>query len=145
MPGDYGSGGSVREARGWGLSFSGRVGRMDIRARERGVTCLASPLQRSSVMTTTIGNGAASGLAAEAMGIVRWVFLKDSKAFTCDVRSNGGDSYDVCIVPHWDVSVALVERYDRPTSALHRHAEIARHFRKAGWLLVRQSPKPQCD
>jgi hypothetical protein len=57
---------------------------------------------------------------------------------TCEIRVNGPHSHDVCVVPHWDLSSAIIERYDRPGDALWRHAEIARCFREAGWTLIRR-------
>ena len=61
---------------------------------------------------------------------------------TCEVRVNGRRSYDVCIVPHWDVSSSVVEKHDHPASALRRHAEIAWDFRRSGWLFARQATQP---
>ena len=73
------------------------------------------------------------------MVILRWVFLRGSKALTCEVRINGRHSHDVCVIPHWDVSSSIVERYDREISALRRHAEIAGSFRQAGWAVIREA------
>jgi len=58
---------------------------------------------------------------------------------TCEIRVNGPRSQDICVVPHWNLSSAIVERYDRTTRALWRHAEIARRFREAGWTLIRHN------
>ena len=74
---------------------------------------------------------------AEPVGILRWMFLRGTKAVTCEIRVNGAAAHDVCVVPHWDLSAAVVERYPRPVSALRRHAEIAQSFREAGWTLIR--------
>ena len=71
-----------------------------------------------------------------SVGILRWVFLRGRKALTCEVRMTGQRSHDVCVVPHWDVKSSIVERFERPASALRRHAEIAREFRQAGWHVV---------
>jgi hypothetical protein len=110
---------------------------------------LASLLLLSGAMTSDIEMTSAIGKRtppephrAESAGILRWVFLRGPKAVTCEVRVNGRRSYDVCVVPHWDVSSAVVERYDRPASALRRHAEIAWHFRQAGWLHARRATEP---
>ena len=78
---------------------------------------------------------------AESAGILRWVFLRDSKTLTCEVRVCGNRTYDVCVVPHWDVSSSVIETYERPASALRRHAEIAWYFRQAGWSLVREGTR----
>jgi hypothetical protein len=74
---------------------------------------------------------------AEPTGILRWIFRRGTNALTCEIRVNGTHSHDVCVVPHWDLSSAVIERYDRPARALWRHAEIARRFREAGWTLIR--------
>lgn len=76
---------------------------------------------------------------AEPVGILRWVFIRGAKALTCEVRTNGSHSHDVCVVPHWDVSSSIVERYERAAGALRRHAEVASYFRQAGWILLRES------
>jgi len=67
------------------------------------------------------------------------VFLRGTKALSCELRVSGSKVYDVCVIPHWDVSSAVVEPFDRPAGALRRHAEISSHFRRAGWILTRQS------
>ena len=74
---------------------------------------------------------------AEPVGILRWMFLRGTKAVTCEIRVSGAAAHDVCVVPHWDLSSAVVERYPRPVSALRRHAEIAQAFREAGWKMIR--------
>jgi hypothetical protein len=52
------------------------------------------------------------------------------------VNTRDAASYDVCVVPHWNVSAAVVETVDTPGRALLRHAEIARNLRETGWLVV---------
>lgn len=68
--------------------------------------------------------------------VLRWIFRRDASALTCglDVRANR--AYDVCVVPHWDVSSSLIEHFDAPAGALLRHAEIARRLRENGWVLT---------
>jgi hypothetical protein len=67
--------------------------------------------------------------------ILRWVFHHGSDALTCAIESTGEHaSYDVCILPHWNLSVATVEHFDAATSALQRHADIASRLRQAGWV-----------
>lgn len=75
---------------------------------------------------------------ADSVGILRWVFMRGRRALTCQLRVNGRHSHDVVIVPHWDVRSSIVERFDRPASALRRHAEIAHEFRRAGWMIVHE-------
>jgi hypothetical protein len=74
---------------------------------------------------------------AEPTAMLRWIFRRDTKAVTCEVRVCGKQTYDVCVLPHWDVSSSTIETFKHPTSALRRHAEIAWYFRQAGWSVVR--------
>jgi hypothetical protein len=74
---------------------------------------------------------------AEPVGILPWIFLRGTRAITCEIRVNGPEDYDVCVLPHWDLSSSIIERYDGPASALYRHAELAQAFREAGWTLIR--------
>ena len=55
---------------------------------------------------------------------------------TCAVEA-GRDrsSYNVYVLPHWNLSLATVERFTAPASALRRHAEIASQLRQAGWVV----------
>jgi hypothetical protein len=76
---------------------------------------------------------------AEGIRILRWVFVRGNNVLTCEVRANGRQSHDVCVVPHWDVSSSVVERHARAASAFRRHAEIVSTFRQSGWILVRDA------
>ena len=76
----------------------------------------------------------------EPARVLHWVFVKGTKALTCEIRVNAARSHDVCVVPHWDISCAMVQRFDRAAHAVWRHAEIARRFQDDGWALVRQRP-----
>src|SRR4051812_26136973 len=72
---------------------------------------------------------------AEPTCILRWVFHRGPDVLTCAVETAGHRaSCDVCVLPHWNLSVATVERFDAPASALRRHAEIASRLRDAGWV-----------
>ncbi len=73
--------------------------------------------------------------ATEPACILRWVFQRGPEVLTCAVENSGQrSSYDVCVLPHWNLSDATVERFDAPASALWRHAEIASQLRQAGWV-----------
>lgn len=100
---------------------------------------LASLLLIQRTTATALDERTPAQRRGESVGILRWVFRRGQKFLTCQVRANCGQSYDVCVLPHWDVSASIVERYNRSTSALRRHAEIAEDFRTAGWLLARES------
>ena len=70
--------------------------------------------------------------------MLRWIFTRKCAALTCEIDANATGGYDVCVVPHWDVSSAAIERFDGATSALQRHAELARCLREAGWQLAKR-------
>jgi hypothetical protein len=73
-------------------------------------------------------------LGVEPTCVVRWVFHRGADVLTCAVEGSGGRaSYDVCVLPHWNLSEATVEHFDTPASALRRHAEIASRLRQSGW------------
>ena len=73
--------------------------------------------------------------AAEPACILRWVFQRGPEVITCAVENSGErSSFDVCVLPHWNLSDSTVERFDAPASALRRHAEIASQLREAGWV-----------
>jgi hypothetical protein len=75
----------------------------------------------------------------EATCLVRWIFHRHGSALTCQVNARATSSYDVCVVPHWNVSAAAVETVETPGRALLRHAEIARHLREGGWCVADRS------
>jgi len=71
--------------------------------------------------------------------LLRWVFIRGTKLLTCEVSVTGAGSYDVCVVPHWNVGDSVIEAHERSATAMRRHAEIAWGFRQAGWTLVRDA------
>ena len=69
--------------------------------------------------------------------LVRWQFEQGDRHLTCMVQAEPASStYEVAIVPLWDVVHSAVETFDSPTAALHRHAAIAAGLREAGWTLA---------
>jgi hypothetical protein len=68
--------------------------------------------------------------------MLRWILQRDTTAITCQLDVRGTEAYEVCIVPHWNPSSAVIERYDAPTPALLRHAEVARLLRENGWMVI---------
>jgi hypothetical protein len=74
----------------------------------------------------------------EPTAMLRWVFVRGRQALTCEVRVSGRGAHDVCVVPHWNVSESVVERFDRATAALRRHAEIAWCLGQEGWRRVHE-------
>ena len=87
-------------------------------------------------MATSMTKQTTAARKTGSVGILRWVFLRGRKALTCEVRMHNQRSHDVCVVPHWNVKASIVERFERPASAMRRHAEIAMEFRQAGWRVV---------
>lgn len=86
-------------------------------------------------MTTRNVNKTRQPLDTESACILRWVFHRGSDALTCAVEVSGDQaSYEVCVLPHWNLRDAAVEHFKAPASALWRHAEIALHLRQAGWV-----------
>ena len=65
-----------------------------------------------------------------------WTFTKRDAVLTCELATNREGGYDVCLVPHWDVTAAAVEQFDAAVSALRRHAELVRVLRASGWDLA---------
>ena len=55
---------------------------------------------------------------------------------TCQLDARGGGSYELSVLPHWDPSSAVIERFDAPLPALLRHAQLACGFREAGWTVI---------
>jgi hypothetical protein len=66
-----------------------------------------------------------------------WMFQRQDDAVTCAVDFDARRSaYEVYVMPPRGSSGALVERFDRATSALQRHAQIAAQLRQAGWTVA---------
>lgn len=94
----------------------------------------------AGMATTTNRRTSPRKVALEPTRFLHWIFVKGTNALTCEIRVNAARSHDVCVVPHWDVSCGVVQRFDRAAKAVWRHAEIARRFQQDGWTLVRQRP-----
>ena len=88
-------------------------------------------------MTTTTQTKGSRPTGTESAAMLRWDFLCSHEAATCEVRTTGTDSYEVCVVPHWDVSSSMIEPFAHPVAALRRHAEIAWRFQEAGFRMSR--------
>jgi hypothetical protein len=58
---------------------------------------------------------------------------------TCEILVNGPSSYDVCVIPHWDVGSSVIEEYEGSSVALCRHADLVSHFRETGWVRLSES------
>ena len=55
---------------------------------------------------------------------------------TCQLDARGSGSYELCVLPHWDPSSVVIERFDAPLPALLRHAQLASGLREAGWMVI---------
>jgi hypothetical protein len=69
--------------------------------------------------------------------MLQWIFTRNGAALTCELDATAG-GYEVCVVPHWNVASAAIERFDAAVTALERHAELARYLRDTGWHLARR-------
>jgi hypothetical protein len=58
---------------------------------------------------------------------------------TCEICVNGPSSYDVCVIPHWDVSSSVIEEFANSSVALCRHADLVSHFREDGWVRISEA------
>lgn len=68
--------------------------------------------------------------------LLRWIFERNARTLTCELDVSGNRDYDVCVVPHWDVSSSHIEHFEAPAAAFLRHAEIARRLRADGWTVT---------
>ena len=79
----------------------------------------------------------------EPTSMLRWVFHRGGHALTCAVEAAADRStYDVCVFPHWDLSLGTVESFAAAGSAVQRHAEIAWRLREAGWVAQYTGAQP---
>jgi hypothetical protein len=67
--------------------------------------------------------------------VISWQFAKGARALTCRVDA-AGRAFSVAVLPHWDVTRAIVEHVAGPANALARHAGLVSSLRDAGWRVV---------
>ncbi|HYU77717.1 MAG TPA: hypothetical protein VEK56_01950 [Vicinamibacterales bacterium] len=79
----------------------------------------------------------------ESSNVLRWVFQRDANAITCKLDMNSDRSFEMHIVPHWDVPASVIEHFESPADALLRHAEVARLLRENGWNVTGYSASPR--
>jgi hypothetical protein len=77
-------------------------------------------------------------MTTPSTSMLQWIFTRNGAALTCELDTNPAGGYEVCVVPHWNVASAAIERFDAPVTALERHAELARCLRDTGWRLARR-------
>jgi hypothetical protein len=68
--------------------------------------------------------------------MLRWVLHRETTAITCQLDARGGECYELCVLPHWDPSSAVIEHFDDATPALLRHAEVVGRLRENGWIVI---------
>ena len=68
--------------------------------------------------------------------ILRWVMQRQAETITCEVDATSEQTFEVCVVPHRNVSDAVIERFQSPIDALKRHAEVAMQLRETGWSVT---------
>lgn len=61
-------------------------------------------------------------------------------SITCQLDARSDWSYELCVVPHGDPSAAVIERFDAPTPALLRHAEVTDRLRQDGRTVIDHGP-----
>lgn len=66
--------------------------------------------------------------------VLQWVFCRDGRAITCEIDAKPRRGFEVSLVPHWDRSASVIERFDAVHQAFLRHAEMARQLRDTGWV-----------
>jgi hypothetical protein len=75
--------------------------------------------------------------------LLRRVFQRGVHVLTCQLDRVGRQSaYSLSLVPHWDVRQAIIETFDRGTTAFRRHAAVAAHLRSQGCTLASYTVVP---
>lgn len=68
--------------------------------------------------------------------LVEWILQREAKSITCQLEARAHHSYELCILPHWNPSAAVIEHFDASLPAMMRHAQLARDLREAGWIVI---------
>ena len=89
---------------------------------------------------TSVELPGATQILHQPASVLRWTFLGKGRTLTCEIMVNGSHSYDVCVIPHWDVASSIIEPYDSLASALSHHAEFASRLRETGWMRISETP-----
>ena len=66
------------------------------------------------------------------ISFMRRVFRRGNRVLTCETMISGAHAFDVCVLPSWDRSEPVIERYNLFSEAVQRQAEMALLFRKSG-------------
>ena len=72
----------------------------------------------------------------QALPLICWEFERRCQRLMCGISIAAESSrFEVATTPLWNPASESVEHFDTPVGALHRHAEIVRELRHAGWTL----------
>jgi hypothetical protein len=73
----------------------------------------------------------------DTVPMICWMFQRRDDAVTCEVDFDARRSrYDLYVTsPRGSSDDPFVERFDRASAALQRHAEIASMLRQEGWTV----------
>jgi len=71
---------------------------------------------------------------------LRWLLTRGHDKITCEIHVTPERAFEVGFFPHWDLSQAVLARFDHPTAALARHADVVRQLRDAGWTVADHRP-----
>ena len=71
--------------------------------------------------------------------MLRWVFQRGDRMLTCELDARSRHTFEVCLVPHWNVSASVVQRFGDAVAAMESHAALARALRHAGWVVVKHA------
>jgi hypothetical protein len=88
------------------------------------------------MLTNRAPRPATASRRGERRPVLRWTFERRDNAVTTELDVTPSGTYELCVVPHWDVSRATVEPLSGPVDAFQRHAEVARQLRDIGWTRV---------
>ena len=68
--------------------------------------------------------------------LIEWILRREAKSITCQLEACGHHADELCILPHWNPSAAVIEHFDAPLPAMMRHAQLARDLCDAGWTVT---------
>ena len=93
---------------------------------------LGIPVALQHGMTPQPIRNTATQSAARLECIPQW----ETSTITCQLDARDYDSFELCVVPHSDPSLAMFEQFDASKLALQRHAEVTRQLREQGWTVI---------
>ena len=67
---------------------------------------------------------------------LRWLLARGDERITCEITMMPDRQMEVGFFPHSNLQGAMVARFEHPTDALERHAELVCRLRDSGWSVV---------